>query len=112
MIKAKLKSLFAVLGDDDTISEDFWIPIEADIGPSNEESANIFTFYAVSIKNIEKRLATTNLFAQRGLLVLKEWDIDEIREMVNKMLTNCTGETWEEVSCKVSRYAIGEYEDM
>lgn len=113
MLKPELKNILSIIDDNERLTNDFWIPIEVDIGPLGEASAEIFTFYAVSIERLQKVLnSNNNVLIRRGLIILNTWNEKLLELEIKAVINKCEGNTWDDVVLKLCNYAIWEYEEM
>lgn len=100
---------FTVLCEDWGESEfDFWVTIQADIGPSDSQGSETFSFSAVSIERLSKVLMDGKVEIGRSLFIQKDYNLQEVRNTLEKLLNNCKAYEWKEVSMLISRYAKGE----
>ncbi|MBW0933819.1 MULTISPECIES: Imm8 family immunity protein [Priestia] len=103
-----LTSIDEVWGDD---PQDFWIELEADIGIKNDEdSAEIFTIYAVSPLRLNTMLETADIELGRGFFIMNDFNIKKIEERLKKLILHCGRSNWSESAKIINRYAIWEYE--
>lgn len=87
--------------------ENCCVLIEVEIGPSESEGAEVFSFEVVTPGAIQSLPAPSWL---RGYLLLPEFSWAGVEEAVNKLVTQCTGSNWDEVSNKLSRSLGWEFE--
>lgn len=87
--------------------ENCCVLIEVEIGPSESEGAEVFSFEVVTPAAVKSLPAPSWL---RGYLLLPEFSWAGIEEAVNKLVTQCTGSDWGEVSNKLSRTLGWEFE--
>ena len=82
--------------------------LEAEIGPSDEDGADLFNFVVVTHRFLAREAEPRWV---RGQLVVPEFSWKAARDSLSKLLLSCSGNTWSEVSEKLSRYLHWEYED-
>ena len=89
-------------------AEDCYLPIEAEIGPSDEDGGDIFSFEVVTPKAIRKGPKPSWL---RGYLLLPVFSWSATEDALDKLLMQCSGSDWKEVATKISRNLSWEFED-
>ena len=90
--------------------DDFYIQIQADIGPKGGKGSETFTFYAVSPKRLQHLLDGKQIRIGRGLLIMNDYDIKLIEATIERLVDTCRKETWDEVAMNISKYAYWEYD--
>ncbi|MGY6564666.1 MAG: Imm8 family immunity protein [Halomonadaceae bacterium] len=83
------------------------VMIEAEIGPSENEGANIFSFAVITPPAIRSLPAPSWL---RGYLLLPVFSWAGVEEAVNKLLMQCAGSDWDEAASKSSQNLAWEFE--
>ncbi|WP_309147037.1 Imm8 family immunity protein [Curtobacterium sp. MCPF17_018] len=51
------------------------------------------------------------LLQERHMVVVATWDSHQIRSFINRLFTEVEGRDWQEVSNKLSRLGVWEFED-
>lgn len=87
--------------------ENCHVLIEAAIGPSESDGADIFSFEVVTPEAIKSLPAPSWL---KGYLLLSMFSWEGVEEAVNKLLMQCAGADWNEVSNKLSQALGWEFE--
>ena len=87
--------------------ENCHVLIEAEIGPSESDGADIFTFEVVTPAAIKSLPAPSWL---KGYLLLYVFSWVDVEEAVNKLLMQCAGSDWNEISNKLSQSLGWEFE--
>lgn len=82
--------------------------IQAEIGPKGSEGAEIFQFEVVTPRWL---LANPQLRWARSQLFLPEFSWNEVEALLKRLVSSVSGETWEEIAIKLSRYMHWEFED-
>ncbi len=113
MIIPEIKA-FTVLDNDSSwgdTADDFWIIIQADIGPKDNKGSETFTFYATTPKHLNSKLYNNEIQIGRGLLIMNNFNVYDIKDVINRLIENCKRDTWDEVANAICRYAYWEYDD-
>ncbi len=92
------------------LGDDFLLSGTACIGTAEPIACDNFDFTVISPKALEKKLSTTNLICGRAYFIMKEFNMNLLKERINNIISNCEGETWEEIALKISPYFYWEYE--
>lgn len=111
MIIPKIKAINKTIESWGENFDDFYIQIQADIGPEGDKGSETFTFYAASPKRLQNLIDDKQIEMGRGLLIMNDFDIRLIESAIERIVSTCMRETWEEVAMLISRYAYWEYED-
>ena len=83
---------------------------EAEIGPTNEEWSETFTFNVVSPKWLYQTLKYDDIEVGHGILIMINLNVEIVESTIKKLLSGCERMTWEEVVFSICRYARWEYE--
>lgn len=114
-MKAKLKLIMEQVGEFDLEtykpeSDLFCINILLNIGiDDGTEAGNYFDLRVCSsdwLKYYKKKP-----FILRHLMVIDSYDFREIKNYINQIINQCEGDSWQEITNKLSRYFFWEYED-
>jgi hypothetical protein len=105
-------ALFGKLEIDETVDvgDDFLLNGTACIGLVDSEGCDFFDFTIISLKALEKVLDKKNLIYGKAHFIVKEFDIKLLQEKINNIVSNCQGDTWEEIALRLSPYFNWEYE--
>lgn len=109
MIIPVLKSLGVGIEPDSV--DDFWVPLRADIGEEGIEGVDVFYFHLTTPKRLIYVLQHERTVFERGLITVEKYDYDLAKNLIEKVLLECKGETWEEVTNKIMKYCVSEYGD-
>ncbi|MGG0888123.1 Imm8 family immunity protein [Brevibacillus parabrevis] len=110
MVIPIIKYPIDVTGEVD-VSDDFWVSLCVAVGPEDSDGADFFYFYATSPKNLLRTSDTREVISGRGLLIVREFDLEAIEEKINDILKDCVRSTWDEVAIALNRYARWEYDE-
>jgi hypothetical protein len=97
----------------------FCLTITAEIGPENDEGADLFQWVLCTPDRIPDWLGglpslpqnePAYLWANRVLLV-REWSYERIRRIVGDVLARAEADDWPGVAARLSPYMTWEYED-
>lgn len=113
-MKAVIKS-YSVEGEeldnywpDDT--SDFCIEMDVTVGVQGKEGGDIFSFEVCSPKWFQKNRAQHPAFS-RHILFVNEYDDCAIKETIGKLVSEASGETWDDITNILSRFMFWEFED-
>ncbi|MDF7666327.1 immunity 8 family protein [Orbaceae bacterium ESL0727] len=87
----------------------FGITLTLSIGPDNEIGSEYFDLFVCTPEWLSKKVWKPELI--RHMLIVRKYDLDEIKDIINKCIETCTCDTWSETAQKLSRYFAWEYED-
>jgi hypothetical protein len=91
--------------------DDFWLMVQADIGPKDDRGAETFTLYVTSPKRLSGMLGNGESQIGRGLLIMNDFKKSEVEKVINRLLNNCKRNTWEEVELALCRYFYWEFDE-
>lgn len=118
-MKAELKSLTSVDIDELTYWPDdeamFAFNVDAAIGPDTDDSSNSFCFFVctpnwILSKAINRDFGDFGVFGKH-MIVVTEYDWDKIRQLIENLCSDTSGESWNEIARKLARYGRWEFED-
>ena len=89
----------------------FEVTITALIGPANEDGAELFRFEVCTPKWLQARCDQGEIVQGRHTLVVGEFNFAKIRTYLIEICKICSGDNWDEVSLKLSRFGYWEFED-
>jgi hypothetical protein len=115
MIKPKLKRLHSpdvVDLNKPTLEkgEPYCVLLQAMFGPEGVDGEESFDFLVCNDLWISQQSARGAFFG-RHYLIVACFNIDEIRALLKKIASKCTGTDWSEVAQKLGRYGKWEFED-
>lgn len=111
MVTPIVKSFFVSFENWGEEYDDFWVTVEADIGPENGMGAETFTFHVTSPKRLGFMGMTGEIQVGRGLLIMNDYNYEQVKQRINTLLKGCVRDTWQEVSITVAKYARWEYDE-
>ncbi|MBP1201992.1 hypothetical protein JOD97_000006 [Duganella sp. 1411] len=89
-------------------SDCFNIRLVARIGPSGQESSDYFEFYVCTPEWIKRNNYCP--FWGRNHLVVNEFDIVTIRNMIELLISNAEAENWGDLAKQLAAYMSWEYD--
>jgi len=89
----------------------FGIPVQAMIGSRGEDGEESFEFMVCSLNWLARELSQRGYVLGRHYLFVEHWDFKLVWNVINKLCTSTSGESWEEVAQKLSRWGYWEFED-
>ncbi|MDQ0062461.1 Imm8 family immunity protein [Paenibacillus harenae] len=92
------------------LGDDFLLSGTACIGTKESSAGDYFDFTVITPKALEKKIRTTNFIYGRGYFIVSEFNYAIIKEKIVSIISNCNGESWEEIALKLSPYFYWEYE--
>jgi hypothetical protein len=90
--------------------DDFCFLLQAMIGPAGEEGEESFDIEVCTPKWIEKRHRVDEVVVGLHYLIVREYNYQRIVKAIEKFLQGCSGKDWSDVSNKVSRLGLWEFE--
>lgn len=87
----------------------FGITLTLSIGLSNSNGADYFDVLVCTPEWLSKSVWEPELV--RHMLIVRKYDINEIKDTINHCIEKCTCNTWAETALKLSRYFAWEFED-
>lgn len=114
--RAQVKGLMSLdLPDGQSLPEDperCCVQMQADIGPAEENGAEIFDFTVCTPSGLGDRLAKdARPFWARGILMVERFDWDDVEKALNQFVHSVSGEDWRHVASKLNRFTLWEFED-
>ncbi|WP_339507057.1 immunity 8 family protein [Pseudomonas sp. EA_15y_Pfl1_P102] len=91
-------------------SDNFGFLLQAMIGPAGEDGEESFDIEVCTPKWIEKNLGEDEILLGTHYLIVREYNYQKIVHAIEKFLLDCSGANWIEVSRKVSRLGLWEFE--
>ena len=77
---------------------DFGVSFHAEFGPPGHVGGDTFTFLACSPRWMQRGFENGTFPASsfaRGMIILFEYDYDEIERLLERLAARCSGATWE-----------------
>lgn len=113
-MKARLLSLTSPDAPDlkrfEPDSPAFRIFLEAEIGPADEESSDVFGFFACSPDWIAQQVATRGFLLGYHHVIVREFDVGLIRSTIANVCEGVAGDDWSSVAMKIARHGAWEFE--
>jgi hypothetical protein len=105
-------ALYGKLEIDDTVDlgDDFLLSGTACIGTEESNDCDNFDFTIISPKALERKLNKTDFIYGRTYFIVKDFDINLLEDKIKEIISNCRGETWEEIALILRPYFYWEYE--
>jgi hypothetical protein len=91
-----------------TEEDDFGIVLRAMIGPLNGEGEESFDITVCTPKWLIRTYQPSEILLGLHKLIVFKYNYLRVRGFIEKFLTRCSGDTWQEVAQKVS--ALGQWE--
>lgn len=91
-------------------SESFSFLLQAMVGPEDEDGEESFDIEVCTPKWIEKNLGLGAVLVGQHYLIVRDYNYQKIVNSIEKFLQGCSGKDWSEVSRKVSRLGLWEFE--
>ena len=88
----------------------FCFLLQAMIGPEGEEGEESFDIEVCTPKWIEENLGLDEALVGQHYLIVRDYNYQKIAHSIEKFLQGCSGKDWSEVSRKVSRLGLWEFE--
>jgi hypothetical protein len=89
----------------------FGLSVTATIGPAGEQGGDLFTFTVCSADWLATQSLPKGFAFQRHTLLLERWDPDLVERAVADLCRRTSGNDWDEIAHKLSRYGYWEFED-
>src|ERR1700733_4682827 len=92
-------------------SDDFAILVQIIVGPAEAPGEESFDVTVCSSAWVTRQAAKERVLAGRHLLIVSEYDYVLISGYISRYVSTCQGQTWKEVTNKLSRLGRWEFED-
>jgi hypothetical protein len=92
--------------------EDFGCTLCLKIGPANADGEELFYLTVCTARWLARACESDGFLWGRNHLIVPEYNLKAITEIVTKFVENCSGDSWSEVTAKLSRIAAWEFEDF
>jgi hypothetical protein len=90
---------------------DCWVVVTASIGVAGDEASDNFTLYVSTPRRLERIVADETQLWGRHLLIVEQFDWTTVRNAIEKICDETTGDTWDAIASRLGRYAAWEFED-
>ena len=91
--------------------DNFGFLLQLLIGPENEEGAESFQVMVCTPKWLSTKHEKTEVVIGRHLLIVFEYDHENLMSAIDSYVSQCNGHSWEEVALKLARFGRWEFED-
>lgn len=81
------------------------------IGPNNAEGMESFQVTVCTPKWLSTNHTQSEIIIGRHYLIVFEYDYHRLMSRINSIVAECTGDNWQEIALKLSRFAMWEFED-
>lgn len=111
MIHPEIKSISCddlAYGEQPSDSEDCSVSFVAMIGLKGQKGADVFYFDVVTPKYL---MRTTETRWGRGCLIVDTFSWSVVEMAVQKLISHCTKQTWQEVAAELSKELHWEFEN-
>jgi hypothetical protein len=116
-MKAKLKELYS-LELEHALEEfypehanDFGISLRMIIGLENTSGSESFDLFVCTPDWLKRQCAEEKLVWGRHMLIMLEYDFDQIKSEIENYIASCSGNDWAAIAEKLSRIGAWEFED-
>jgi hypothetical protein len=90
--------------------DDFSVGGDAVIGITGQEGGDIFSFTVCSPKWFAKQNSEKAVFV-RHFIFMNEYDDFALKGLIQELVRNTSGNSWDEIALQLSRYLFWEFED-
>jgi len=81
------------------------------IGPENEIGAESFDIFICTPIWLNKEYSERKISWGRNMLIVFEYNLNEIRSYINKYVESCNADDWHSLAVKLSRVGAWEFEN-
>jgi len=85
--------------------------LQAMFGPQGVEGEESFDLVVCTPRWLEQNISVDTVLPERHHLIVKEYNIEKIRDFLVRYARRCEGDTWREVAEKLSGIGRWEFED-
>lgn len=113
-MEAELKGIASLFGDflpDEYIPAEssFYVSLSLRIGVKCENGADYFDVHICSMDWLKENISQPRLL--RHTIIVEKYDFREILNIILEYINKSKGDSWTEISSKLSRYFYWEFED-
>lgn len=90
---------------------DFSCTVGLTIGPSDADGGELYYLTVCSPKWLARACEKDGFLWGRHHLIVPEYNINAITQVITRFVERCVGESWKEVAAKLNRLASWEFED-
>lgn len=113
-MRAELKSLHSPDIDLTTFwpeeNDCFGFLLQAMIGPEGQEGADSFDIQVCTPKWILRKYSVTDVIFGMHMLIVFEYDLYRIREVIQNYCQRCIGDSWQEITPQLAKMGAWEFE--
>ena len=85
--------------------DDFFLSCEVFIGPENESFVyEVYDFNVISIKRLYDGFKDNGIMLNKGWMITKYYDENEVREKISSIIKNCTSDSDEDTYLNIGSY--------
>jgi hypothetical protein len=115
-MKAELKGLFSPDVDDlenfrPNDPNNFCFLLQVMAAPEGSEGEESFDIEVCTPTWLAETYAPDNIIFGRHHIIVQQYNYEKLAQVIVEILEECSGENWEEVATKISRYGKWEFED-
>ena len=115
-MRAAIKHISTIDGGDASkyqpaAADTFSVTLRLLIGPEDAVGEESFDMIVCSPSWLETELARDGFVVGRHRLIVRRYDFRLVQQVIAKLISRCSGETWSEIAEKISRLAYWEFED-
>lgn len=81
------------------------------IGPNDQDGAEAFDILVCTPVWLQNELVSNKALSDKGMIIVEEYDYDEILSYVEKKVITCNDSYWSKTAIKLSHFSLWEYED-
>jgi hypothetical protein len=91
--------------------DNFELTLRVMFGPAGDEASDSFQIQVCTPKWLQARCEGGEIISGRHRLIVGEFDFIKIRKYLEALCRRCSGNDWNEIAQKLSRYGYWEFED-
>ncbi|MCS1350871.1 immunity 8 family protein [Mechercharimyces sp. CAU 1602] len=115
-MNAELKGFYSTDVDDvlnfmPLNEEEFSFSLQLLVGPKGMDGEESFEVEVCTPKWILREYDRSEVVMGRHRLIMAKYDFERLMGFIEKYISSCTGDNWEEVAGKLSRLGRWEFED-
>jgi hypothetical protein len=92
-------------------SEEFAILLQVMVAPEGTAGEESFDVTLCSPEWVAARAAEARILAGRDLLIISEYNYDQISKYISNYISSCEGEDWQEIAHKLSQLGRWEFDE-
>lgn len=90
---------------DYTDEEDFFLSCEVFIGPEKEDYVyEVYDFNVISVKRLYEGFQDNGIMLNKGWMIAKYYDENEVQRKINTVIKNCISDTDENTYLNIGSY--------